>query len=313
MKIVFMGTPDFAVSAVDALKKAGNEIVLAVTQPDKAAGRGNKVRFSDVKQWALDNEVPVFQPEKIRNSEAIEELKKYPADVFVVAAFGQILPKEVLDMPRLGCINIHASLLPKYRGAAPIQWSILNGDHITGVTIMQMGEGLDDGDILLQREVEIEKDETGGSLFDKLSIVGAELITEALPKLDRGELKPIPQDPSLATKVGMIKKELGRVDYSQPAEKIERYIRGLSPWPGVYTGLNGKTIKLHRAEVVEAPGGAETDATFGTVVYTDKDTLVIKTGEKCLSVNELQMEGKKKMGIAEFLRGHNITPGMRFE
>ncbi|MCR5053317.1 MAG: methionyl-tRNA formyltransferase [Lachnospiraceae bacterium] len=312
MKIVFMGTPDFAVPAVDALKKAGHDIVLCVTQPDKAAGRGNKVKYSEVKEWAIENDVPVFQPVRIKNEESVEELKKYPADVFVVAAFGQILPEDVLKMPRLGCVNIHASLLPKYRGASPIQWAVLNGDKTSGVTIMQMGVGLDDGDILLQEEVELDKNETGGSLFDRLSEVGAKLIVEALPKLDSGEITPIPQDESKATKVGMIRKALGKISFMEPAEKIERYVRGLYPWPGAYTFLDGKTVKIHSADVTDLPEDAPKDLSNGTVVYSDKDTLIIKTSDKCLSVKELQLEGKKRMSISDFLRGHKIETGAKF-
>ncbi|MBR6281078.1 MAG: methionyl-tRNA formyltransferase, partial [Lachnospiraceae bacterium] len=254
MKVVFMGTPDFALGTLDAIEAAGHEIVLVVSQPDRPKGRGNAMQAPPVKEWAVERNIPVFQPERIRKPENIEELRKYPADIFVVAAFGQILPEEILNMPRLGCINVHASLLPKYRGAAPIQWSILNGDAVTGVTIMQMGIGLDDGDILTQVEVPIESEDTGGSLFDKLAIAGGKLCAETMEKLDAGEITPIPQDPEKATHVGMIKKELGSLDFKRPAKELECYIRGLNPWPSAYTKLDGKTLKIWRATVLDKTG-----------------------------------------------------------
>ena len=311
MKIVFMGTPDFAVSSLAALLDAGHEVVLCVTQPDRPKGRGGKVQFSDVKEFALARNIPVFQPVKIREPEAVARLREIEADIFVVAAFGQILPEEILTMPPLGCVNVHASLLPKYRGAAPIQWSILNGDKTTGVTIMQMGVGLDDGDILSRREVEILPEETGGSLFEKLAKVGGELLTETLPKLASGEITPVPQDEALATKVGMIRKELGKLDFSRSAAELERYIRGLSPWPSAYAKLNGKTVKLCGAAVLPLPEGAE-NAAYGEVVFVDKHSLYVKTGEGVLSIKELQPEGKKRMPVTDFLNGTKVEKGMRF-
>ena len=300
MKVVFMGTPDFALGTLDAIEAAGHEIVLVVSQPDRPKGRGNAMQFPPVKEWAVERGIPVFQPERIRKPENIEEVRKYPADIFVVAAFGQILPEEILNMPRLGCINVHASLLPKYRGAAPIQWSILNGDSVTGVTIMQMGIGLDDGDILTQVEVPIESEDTGGSLFDKLAIAGGKLCAETMEKLDRGEITPIPQDPEKATHVGMIKKELGSLDFKRPAKELECYIRGLNPWPSAYTKLDGKTLKIWKATVLDKTG------TPGEVIEVTKDSMVIACGEGALSLTEVQLEGKKRMPIADFLRGYNV-------
>ena len=244
MRVVFMGTPDFAVETVDAIAKEGHEIVLVVTQPDKPKGRGKEISFPPVKEWAVERNIPVFQPMKIREPEAIETLKKYDADIFVVAAFGQILPKEILDMPPLGCVNVHASLLPKYRGAAPIQWAVINGDKVSGVTTMQMGVGLDDGDMLLKQEVVLSEDETGGSLFDRLAKVGGELILRTMEGLEAGTIIPVPQKEEEATHVGMIKKSLGQLDFSEEAMVLERKIRGLNPWPSAYTKLGNKTLKV---------------------------------------------------------------------
>ncbi len=331
MKIVFMGTPDFAVASLSALIEAGHEILLCVTQPDKPKGRGGKVQYSDVKQFALEHDIPVFQPVKIREEEAVSYLRGFDADIFVVAAFGQILPKEILTMPPLGCINVHASLLPKYRGAAPIQWAILNGEETTGVTIMQMGVGLDDGDILTQRETRIGEKETGGELFDRLAVLGGELLCETLPKIAAGEITPIPQDEEQATKVGMIRKDLGKLDFKKSAAELERYIRGLNPWPCAFTKLNDKTVKIYGAEVLREDGtrpsestetGKKNDGKEGSVpegpkidaeavkkaapgdrVFADKEHLYLKTGEGLLSVRELQPEGKKRMGIKDYLNG----------
>ena len=324
MKIIFMGTPDFAVSTVDALKEAGHEIVLVVTQPDKPKGRGNKMQFSDVKVWAVEHDIPVFQPKRIREPECIETLRGYDADLCVVAAFGQILPKEILEMPKYGCINVHASLLPKYRGAAPIQWAVLNGDKVSGITIMQMGVGLDDGDILTQREVELAADETGGSLFDRLAVVGGELCVETIDLIAKGQVQPIPQKEEEATHVGMIKKELGRISFADPAEKIERYIRGLNPWPCAFTTYGGKSMKLYGAscyDSVEAflemhPAGKhakQMDAQPGQIAYSDAKHVLVKTGEGYLSLEELQLEGKKRMLIEDFLRGHQMEAGEQME
>ncbi len=316
MKVIFMGTPDFAVATAEAIYQAGHEIVLVVTQPDKPKGRGKEMQYSDVKNWALSHEIPVFQPVKIKDEEAICELKKYQADIGVVAAFGQILPEVILNMPRLGCINVHASLLPKYRGAAPIQWSILNGEEKTGVTIMQMGVGLDDGDILSVEEVEITSDVTGGELFDQLAEVGGKLCVRTMEQLNQGQIQPIPQCEEEATKVGMIKKELGHIDWSMDAATIERYIRGLNPWPSAYTSWQGKTLKIWRAAVIDdlnqegCTYDLKSDSpSFGQVVFVDKKTCLIATGQSFLSLLEVQLEGKKRMPIEDFLRGNAIEMG----
>ncbi len=315
MKVVFMGTPDFAVSTLEALYEAGHEIVLVVTQPDKPRGRGKEMQFPDVKVWALEHDLPVYQPVKIKEEEAIEYLRGYEADVFVVAAFGQILPKAILDMPPLGCVNVHASLLPKYRGAAPIQWAVINGDKVSGVTTMQMGVGLDDGDMLLKEEVELAEDETGGSLFDRLAIVGGKLCVETIEGLKAGTVKAIPQNEDEATHVGMIKKSMGEMDFEKSAVELERLIRGLNPWPSAFTRLNGKTLKVWKAAVYSYEDMAnETGMSVsdiegsnpGEVIWTGKDSIAVKCNGDILLMQEVQLEGKKRMTVADYLRGHGI-------
>ena len=298
-----MGTPDFAASVLERVAEE-HEIVLVVTQPDRVNGRGGKVTVSDVKAWAIEHDVPVFQPEKIRKPEAIEELKKYDFDIAVVAAFGQILPPAVLDMPKYGCVNVHASLLPRYRGAAPIQWAVINGDKETGVTTMQMGPGLDDGDILLQETVPISPDETGGSLFDKLAVTGGKLILKTLSGIEAGTIKPRKQDETAATHVGMIRKDMGNLDFTRSAAELERLVRGLNPWPSAYTFLDGKMLKIWKAEVCKK----NNDAAPGTCVREEND-LYVATGEGFLKFLEVQIEGKKRMAVSDFLRGHDIHTG----
>ena len=307
MKVVFMGTPDFAVGALQAIIDAGHEVLLVVTQPDREKGRGKEVSYTPVKECAIKNNIPVFQPLKIKEAEAVEELKKYEADIFVVAAFGQILSGEILDMPKFGCVNIHASLLPKYRGAAPIQWSILDGEEETGVTIMQMNEGLDTGDILLQKKIKISGDETGESLFDKLAVLGADAICEALPLIEEGKLTPIKQDDAKSSYAKMLNKSMGRVDFSWTADKLERYVRGLNSWPSAYTYLEGKSLKIWEAYVagdINAGGNKP-----GTVVKVTKDALFVACGEGALEIRSLQLEGKKRMSVRDFLLGYHIEEG----
>ena len=321
MRIVFMGTPDFARSALEKIIEAGHEVVLVVTQPDKPKGRSGELQVSDVKACALEHNLPVFQPVKIKEAEHVAYLKSIPADIYVVAAFGQILSQEILDIPKFGCVNIHASLLPKYRGAAPIQQAILDGEKETGVTIMQMAAGMDTGDILIQRTIPIEEDETGGGLFDKLSVLGAELIVDALPMIERGELTPVPQDEEKATKCGKLSKDMGRVDFSQPAEKIRNLVRGLNPWPSAFTYLDKKMLKIWNAAVISADeavalgsGVSESDidkAEAGTVVAVYKDSFVIKTGEGLLRVTEIQLEGKKRMSVKDFFLGYKLAAGQK--
>ena len=305
MKVIFMGTPDFAVGTLEEIIKAGHEVALVVTQPDKPRGRSGALQFPPVKECAVAHGIEVFQPKKIREEENVEYLRKYNADIIVVAAFGQLLPKSILDMPKYGCINVHASLLPKYRGAAPIQWSVINGDPVTGVTIMQMDVGMDTGDMIATREVVIADDETGGGLFDKLAEVGAKLCVDTMVEIENGTAVRTPQNHDEATHVSMISKELGNVDWNKSAVEIERLIRGLNPWPSAYTQLDGKTFKLWKAQVL----AENTDKKPGTIVKAEKNSLFVQTGEGILALLEVQLEGKKRMEVDAFLRGYQVETG----
>ncbi len=310
MKIIYMGTPDFAVGPLKAIIDAGYEVTAVVTQPDKPKGRSDRLIPSPVKEVAVEHDIPVLQPVRLRNPESIEELRAYPADIIVVAAFGQILPREVLKMPRFGCVNIHASLLPHLRGASPIQHAILMGDKESGVTIMQMDEGLDTGDILLQERIPIADDDTGGTLFDKLAVVGSGLIVKALPLIERGELTPVPQDEAMADHVGMLKKSMGQIDFTRPAAEIERQVRGMDPWPGAYTTYNGKQLKLWKTSV-DITQDNDALPTPGTVIRTDRSSVYVSTGDGVLRIDELQLEGKKRMSVRDFLLGQHMNAGDR--
>ena len=311
MKAVFMGTPDFAVPTLQKMIDMGIEITAVVTQPDKAKGRGKKVIYSPVKECALAHDLPVYQPVRIRKEpEFIQTLRDMQPDVIVVVAFGQILPKEILDIPRLGCVNVHASLLPKFRGAAPIQWSIIDGEEVTGVTTMLMDVGLDTGDMLLKAEIPMDPKETGGSLHDKLAAVGGELLEKTLIGLEAGTIVPEKQDDSQAGEYArMLDKELGHIDFNQPAVVIERLIRGLNPWPSAYTYIDGKTLKIWEAEVLDRNYGCE----YGEVAEVTRNCLIIQTGIGALSVKSVQLQGKKRMDIAAFLNGYTIEKGTRFD
>ena len=310
MKVIFMGTPDFSVGALHALVEAGHDIVLVVTQPDKKKGRGGAVSMSPVKEYALAHGLQVFQPVKVREEEAVRTLQEAGADVFIVAAFGQILPQSVLDIPPHGCINIHASLLPRLRGAAPIQQAILDGEAETGITIMQMDAGCDTGDILLQEAVPIGSEDTGGSLFDALSALGARMIVEALKKLQAGELVRTVQDDKLATMTGKIEKSSGRIDWTRDASYIERAIRAFTPWPGSFTSLNGKTLKVFKARVLSADENAGVQgAESGVITSVSRDDFTVQTGSGMLLISEVQMEGKKRMSVHDFLLGHALSAG----
>ena len=311
MKAVFMGTPDFAVPTLQKMIDMGIEVTAVVTQPDKAKGRGKKVIYSPVKECALAHDLPVYQPVRIRKEpEFIQTLRDMQPDVIVVVAFGQILPKEILDIPRLGCVNVHASLLPKFRGAAPIQWSIIDGEEVTGVTTMLMDVGLDTGDMLLKAEVPMDPKETGGSLHDKLAAVGGELLEKTLIGLEAGTIVPEKQDDSQAGEYArMLDKELGHIDFNQPAVVIERLIRGLNPWPSAYTYIDGKTLKIWEAEVLDRNYGCE----YGEVAEVTRNCLIIQTGVGALSVKSVQLQGKKRMDIAAFLNGYTIEKGTRMD
>lgn len=310
MKIVYMGTPDFAVAPLEAILKAGHEVSAVVTQPDKQKGRGKEVQMTPVKECALRHGIPVFQPAKIKEKEAVEQLSSYPADIFVVAAFGQLLSEEILNMPRLGCINIHASLLPAYRGAAPIQWVILNGEKETGVTIQQMEKGLDTGDMLLKTVVPIDAKETGESLHDKLMEAGAALVVDALSKIEKGEVIPQKQDDKLSSYASKLTKSMGRIDWKKDAEELERLVRGLNSWPSAYTFYRGKTLKIWEADVIEEPGDGKYERQSGCVADVEKDYFDIATGKGILRIRSLQLEGKRRMTVREFLAGYEIALGM---
>jgi len=309
MKVVFMGTPDFAVGALESIISAGHEVTAVVTQPDKAKGRSGQMQAPPVKECALKHGIEVFQPVKIKTPEAVQELKKYEADIFVVAAFGQILSKEILEMPRFGCVNIHASLLPKYRGAAPIQWAVIDGEEETGVTIQQMNEGVDTGDILSQEVVKLDAKETGASLFDKLAICGAQLIVKTLEAIEKEEVTPVKQDDSKSTHAKMLDKSLGKIDWSKDAVSIERLVRGLNSWPSAYTYFNKKSVKLWNCDVIDE--SSINNEEYGTIICVEKDYFDVACGKGILRVRELQLEGKKRMDTKTFLLGNQWKCGMR--
>lgn len=277
MRVVFMGTPDFAVKILEAVI-AEHEVVLAVTQPDKPKGRSKVQQFPPVKECALRHGIEVFQPKRIRDEEQVEHLRSYAPEIIIVAAFGQILPKSILDMPKYGCVNVHASLLPKYRGASPIQWAVINGEKVTGVTTMRMDTGVDTGDMIAKREVPIDSNETGGSLFDKLADAGAKLCVETMEQLAQQTAVFTPQNHEESTHTSMITKELGCIDWERSAAEIERLVRGLNPWPSAYTFLNGKSLKLWRTHVVDRESGSAP----GTVLLEGRKGLLVQTGRRCL-------------------------------
>lgn len=305
MKIIFMGTPEFSVGTLAAIVEAGHEVVLAVTQPDKPKGRGKEMQHTPVKEFALEHGIPVYQPEKVKRPECIEELKKYKADVCVVVAFGQILPKEILEMTPYGCVNVHASLLPKYRGAAPIQWAVINGETVSGVTTMQMDEGLDTGDMLEKIEIPLSPKITGGELHDLLAEAGAKLCVQTLLKMEKGELHPEKQGDATTAYARMLDKKLGQIDWNCSALSIERLIRGLNPWPSAYTTWRDKTMKIWEANVVDG----QTEQAPGTIVEVTKKYFLVQTGEGLLCVNALQIPGKKRMETDAFLRGYQVEEG----
>lgn len=306
MKVIFMGTPDISVGVLEAILAAGHEVTAVVSQPDKPKGRGHALQPTPVKAAAEKHGLTVYQPAKVRDEEFLQTLSEIEADIIVVIAFGQIIPKQVLEMKKYGCINVHASLLPKYRGAAPIQWAVLNGEKESGVTIMQMDEGLDTGDMLLKEVVPLDPKETSGSLFEKISHAGAKACVEALVQIEAGTITGEKQGESPTAYACMLKKEMGQMDFTKSAVELERLIRGLNPWPSAYTKLNGKTLKIWAADVlppVEAPCGSVVDVT--------KNSLEIATGDGVLSVTELQLEGKKRMSTEDFLRGYSVARGIR--
>lgn len=296
MKLIFMGTPDFAVPCLERLIEAGHEIAAVFSQPDKPRGRKMVMTPPEVKACALKHGLTVYQPKSLRNDEAMELIKGIAPDCIVVAAYGKILPKAMLDLPKYGCINVHGSLLPKYRGSAPIQWSVINGEKETGVTIMQMAEGVDTGDMLYQKAIPIGIDDTAESMFEKLSDLGGEMIVEALDLLEEGKLTPIKQDETLATHAPMLNKEIAVIDWNKSALEVHNLVRGLYSWPIAQTTLHGKKLKIYRTAVGKGSGEA------GTVISTSP--LTIACGEGAVVIEELQLEGKKRMDAKAFLIGH---------
>lgn len=306
MNVIFMGTPEFSVPVLQGLIDSEEHTVTAVvTQPDKARGRSGKLVFTPVKEVAVNNDIPVYTPVKVKESEFVETLRQIPCDVIVVVAFGQILSKDILEMPPYGCINVHASLLPRWRGAAPMQWAILEGDEKTGVTTMQMAEGLDTGDMLLKAETPIEADDTAETLHDRMSVMGKELLLKTLDSLLNGELTPVPQKDEESCYAKMLSKDLGKISMNWNAEKLERYIRGLNSWPSAYTTWKGKTLKLWRAKVISG----NTEEAPGTIVEVAKNSFTVQTGDGKLEILEVQLEGKKRMDAGSFLRGVSIEKG----
>lgn len=303
MRVVFMGTPDFAVGTLEAILAAGHEVVGVVTQPDKSKGRSKALVPTPVKEVALKHDIPVYQPKRIREAEAVETVRAMNPEVIVVVAFGQIIPKEILEMAPYGCLNVHASLLPAYRGAAPIQWAVLNGDKESGVTIMRMDEGLDTGDMISKVIVPLDKKETSETLFDKLAMEGAKLLVETLPKVASGEAVYEKQPEESPTPyAAMISKQMGEIDWTKSAVELERLVRGMNSWPSAYTKLDGKTLKVWDAYVENEDQTGD----IGEIISADKHGIRVQTGKGILVLEEIQLEGKKRMTVDAFLRGYTI-------
>jgi len=305
-RVIFMGTPEFAVPALKALLET-EEMLAVVTQPDRPRGRGRKLRPSPVKEVALEAGLPVWTPERIKEPTFLAELTRLAPDLIVVAAYGKIIPREILELPRYGCWNIHASLLPKYRGAAPIQWVLINNEKETGVTIMQMDEGLDTGPILLQKSLTLGEEETFGELYERLARLGAQALLEALKRKKEGRLFPRPQPQEGASYAPPIKKEMARLNFSFPARRLSGLIRAFDPRPGAYAFLNGKRLKLFKPRVLSETSSEPP----GTILKVDKEGLCIATGEGVLLIRELQLEGKRRLSVSDFCRGHPLNPGDR--
>lgn len=313
MKAVFMGTPEIAAIILKAvLESKKHEVVAVVTQPDKPKGRGHEMAYPPVKEVALAYEIPVLQPEKMKAPETLEQIAQWKPDIILVAAYGKKLPQQILELPRFGCINVHASLLPKYRGASPIQWAVINGEQVSGVTIMHMAEGIDTGDMILSQKVELAPEETAGTLHDKLAAIGGPLLLSAMDALETGRAPRIRQKEEEATYVTVLDKAIGNLNFRQPALQLERLIRGLNPWPTAYTKLDGKMLKIWKAEVLSAEQLTkdEKNQMPGTVIRLEKDGIGIATGEGILLIRELQMEGKRRMTAEEFLRGYRLEQGI---
>lgn len=312
IRIVFMGTPEFAVPCLKTLIESGENVAAVVTQPDKPKGRGKILTPAPVKELALKRNIQVLQPEKIKDDSFISAIRELRPDLIVVVAYGKILPKAVLDIPPLGCLNVHASILPKYRGAAPINWAIMNGEKETGVTTMLMDAGMDTGRMFLTQRIEIKDDDTADSLHDKLKEIGADLLIKTICGIESGTIRPIPQDDLQATYAPMLKKEDGRIDWTIGAEEIRNLIRGLNPWPGAYTRWEGRNIKIFKGERGDGQGaGGRVEP--GTIINVSADGICVATGKGTLLITELQMENKNRMSASEFIRGYKIVKGQIFD
>ena len=308
-RIVFFGTPAFAIPVLRNLLQESGEVVAVVTQPDREKGRGRKVIPSPVKELALQHRLTLLQPEKVREETFQKKIKDFQPDLFVLVAYGQILPKSLLEIPKHGAVNVHASLLPKHRGAAPIPWAILNGERVTGITTMMMDEGMDTGDILLQTEIPIGDGETSQTLYDQLALLGARLLSETVKGMKAGSVHPIPQDHSKATYAPPLKKEDGKIDWSKGAKEIDRQVRALNPWPGAFTEWNGQLLKIYKGEVREEISEREA----GIVSWVGSDFIELGTGKDSFLIKEVQLEGKRRMSVQDFLAGHPIPVGTVFK
>lgn len=305
MRIIFMGTPDFAVPCLEALINSEDVVAGVFTQPDKPKGRGYELAPPPVKVCAVENNIPVFQPNSMRDGEALEIIKSLNADLIIVVAFGKILPPEILSSVKYGCINIHASLLPKLRGAAPIQWSIINGESETGVTSMQMDAGLDTGDMLIKKSIKITENMTAGELHDELSILGAQVLLDTIKAVKANELAPEKQNNELSNYAPMLSKALCPLDFNKSAQEVHNKIRGLSPWPVATTTVNGKKLKIHSSQLVDTA----MNGNAGEVIENNNKLVIMCGDNKAVEILELQAEGKKKMKTSDYLRGHNIPVG----
>ena len=306
MKILFMGTPKFAVASLEAVAISDEELIGVVTQPDRPKGRGEQIASSPVKDWAVEKGVPVYQPVKVREMGFLDKLRGLSPDLIVVVAFGQILPKALLEIPQKGCMNLHASLLPRYRGAAPINWAIIRGERETGVTTMLMEEGMDTGPILFQERVPIGPDDTAETLAERLQVVGARLLTRTIAELKAGRLKPDPQDSSRATLAPLLKKEDGLIRWDQPAQTVVNRVRGLTPWPGAYTFCGPQRLRLWKTTALDPPAKP---AAPGEILEVQRDGILVATADRMIRIEELQPENKRRMKASEYLAGHPLAPG----
>jgi len=302
MKVVYMGTPEFAVPCLEMLINSKHEVIGVFTQPDKPSGRGQKVNITPVKEKALEHNIPIYQPITLKNEDIINEIKNLNPDIIVVVAYGQILPKEILQIPKYRCINVHASILPKYRGAGPINWAIINGEKNTGITTMYMDVGLDTGDMLIKEEVEIGNDETAGELHDRLMVLGAKVLQKTINLLEINKINSIPQDNNKSSYAPMLTKELGKIDWTKSAQEIKNLVRGTVPWPSSYTTYKGQIMKIWKSRIIESNKNYDP----GKILEVQKDAIFVATGKDILAIEEIQFGGKKRMSVKNYLVGNNI-------